>query len=107
MTTRRLSGKLPVPGHQRERTDMAPRFRFKSNTELAAAAGIHLTMASRLRSGKRKASLGMACRILDTLRLTDREYKEGVVAMAEGGDAQAAFFDRYVERYVPPAPKQR
>lgn len=83
------------------------RFRFKSNTELANAAGIHLTMASRLRSGKRKASLQMAVQVLDTLRLPDGEYREGINAMSVGGDAQALFFDRYVERYVPPAPKAR
>lgn len=97
----------PYPATNEKARTVATRFRFKSNTELASAAGIHLTMASRLRSGKRKASLAMAVRILDVLRLTDREYKEGVCAMALGGDAQAEFFDRYVERYVPPAPIAR
>lgn len=86
---------------------MATKYRFKSNTELAAATGIHLTMASRLRSGKRKASLNMTVRILESLKLSDREYREAVQAMAEGGDAQAEMFDKYVERYVPPQPSVR
>lgn len=101
------TGAIPATTNQRERPLMATKFRFKSNTELASATGIHLTMASRLRSGKRKASLGMTVKILDALRLNDREYREAVNAMAEGGDAQAEMFDKYVERYVPPQPKQR
>lgn len=76
--------------------------KITSNSQLAHAAGIHLTMASRIRSGKRRPSLTIATRVLDALELTDGEFREGIEAMCANGEAQAEFFDRKIGRYVPP-----
>jgi transcriptional regulator with XRE-family HTH domain len=70
--------------------------RFTSNPEFAVALGMHTTMVSRLRNGRRSPSLGTFDRICQVLELTDREARVGLAACAEGGSTQAEWFAKYV-----------
>lgn len=78
-----------------------PKYLFRSNSELARALGCHLTAASRLRSGRRRPSLDMAVKVVRTFNLDGAKAFEGIAAMQAGGDAQAAFFDKYVGGWTP------
>lgn len=77
------------------------KYLFRSNSELAKALGCHLTAASRLRAGRRRPSLDMAVNVVQTFQLTGAKAYEGIAAMQEGGEAQAAFFDQYVGGWTP------
>lgn len=70
--------------------------RFRSNPEFAEALGMHPTMVSRLRNGRRSPSLHTFDAICSALQLSPREVAEGLSACAAGGDVQATWLARYV-----------
>lgn len=70
--------------------------RFRSNPEFADALGMHPTMVSRLRNGKRSPSLGTFYAIAQAFELSAKETADGLAACAAGGPTQATWFARYV-----------
>lgn len=71
-----------------------------TNRIIAQAAGIHPTMASRLRTGQRRPSLPVAVAILDALDLDDVQFRAGARAFAESGEPQAEFFALHGGAYL-------
>ena len=78
---------------------MVGKLKFRHNTDFASAAGIDLATVSRLRSGAKRPSFLTAMKVLTTLDLDDKEFKEAINCFEKGGKDQALMFDKYIGRW--------